>query len=98
LYKYLSHKLIRWFTIYSLSLSLLFLLLALVLSGLTSAAILLVLSILAGLAIGSLWSVKPFSQITDLLVALAGAGFGVWQSICGKRYQTWVPAASIRKA
>jgi cellulose synthase/poly-beta-1,6-N-acetylglucosamine synthase-like glycosyltransferase len=97
-YKYLSHKLVRWFTIYSLSLSLVFLLMALSLAGMPLAALLLVFSILAALAIGCLWTVKPFSQIADLLVALGGVGFGIWQSMRGKRYQTWVPAASIRKA
>jgi cellulose synthase/poly-beta-1,6-N-acetylglucosamine synthase-like glycosyltransferase len=98
LYKYLSHKLIRWFTIYSLSLSVFFLLLALVIAGATPVALLLVFSALAVLVIGGLYAIKPFSQIADLLIALAGVGLGVWQSIRGKHYQTWVPAASIRKA
>lgn len=98
LYKYLSHKLVRWFTIYSLALSAFFLLLALITAGATPVALLLVVSALTALVIGWLYSIKPFSQIADLLVALAGAGLGVWQSIRGKRYQTWVPAASIRKA
>lgn len=98
LYKYLSHKLIRWFTIYSLSLSAFFLLLALIMAGAAPVALLLVFSMLTFLVIGSLYAITPFSQIADLLIALAGAGFGVWQSIRGKRYQTWVPAASIRKA
>lgn len=97
LYKYLSHKLIRWFTIYSLLLSLFFLLMGLVLGDMPLAALLLAGSILTVLTIGCLWTVRPFSQAADLLVALAGAGFGVWQSIRGKHYQTWVPAASIRK-
>ncbi len=97
LYKYLSHKLIRWFTIYFLSLSVFFLLLALVIAGATPVALLLVFSTMTILIIGGVYEIKPFSQMADLLVALAGAGLGVWQSIRGKHYQTWVPAASIRK-
>jgi cellulose synthase/poly-beta-1,6-N-acetylglucosamine synthase-like glycosyltransferase len=97
-YKYVSHKLIRWFAIYSLSMSLVFLLAALFGAGESLAAILLICSILTGLVVGCLWTIKPFSQVADLLIALAGAGFGVWQSIRGERYQTWVPAASVRKA
>ncbi|HTE16139.1 MAG TPA: glycosyltransferase [Burkholderiales bacterium] len=96
-YKYVSHKVIRWFTIYSLALSLIFLLAALVAAGKSMIAILLTISTLAGLLLGYLWAIKPFNQILDLLAALSGAGIGVWQSIRGERYQTWTPAASIRK-
>jgi hypothetical protein len=42
--------------------------------------------------------VKPFSQVADILVAFTGAGLGVWRSIRGERFQTWTPAASIRKS
>jgi hypothetical protein len=47
--------------------------------------------------LGHFVAVKPFAQITDILTALAGAGLGVWQSVRGNLYQTWTPAASIRK-
>jgi hypothetical protein len=41
--------------------------------------------------------VTPFAQVTEILSAFAGTGLGVWRSLRGERYQTWTPAASIRK-
>ncbi len=98
LYKYVSHKLIRWLTIYSLTLSLLFGLAALVAAGQWPLALGATLMIAIGLALGFIWEIKPFSQVADILVAFAGAGLGVWRSIRGERFQTWTPAASIRKS
>lgn len=95
-YKYVSHKLVRWFTIYSLLLSLIFLLAALLVAGKPWIAALIVCSLATGWVLGLKWEIKPFSQIADLLIALGGAGLGVWQSVRGKRYQTWTPAVSIR--
>ncbi len=96
LYKYVSHKLIRWFTIYSLAGSVLALLGALLAAGygLLAAGLLATgaLGVLAGI-----YAVPPFVQVVDLLVALAGAGLGVWRSLRGDLFQTWTPAASIRK-
>jgi hypothetical protein len=40
---------------------------------------------------------KPFAQIAEIMSAFAGTGLGVWRSLRGERYQTWTPAASIRK-
>ena len=97
-YKYLSHKVIRWFTVYSLGASLVFLLAAIVIAGQPLVAILLIVSALAGALMGYVWAIKPFGQIIDILIALSGVGLGVWQSVRGERYQTWTPAASIRKA
>ena len=96
-YKYVSHKLVRWFTIYSLLLASVFLLLALLAAELPAPAAVLAFSAIAALAAGYFRGVRPFSQIADLLIALSGTGLGVWQSIRGRQYQTWVPAASVRK-
>jgi len=41
--------------------------------------------------------VQPFAQLFDILSAFAGAGVGVWRSLLGEVYQTWNPAASIRR-
>ncbi|MFL6620840.1 MAG: glycosyltransferase [Povalibacter sp.] len=95
-YKYISHKLIRWLSIYFLGLSAAAFFLALVTAGYAwLACVLLALGALCGV-LGHAWDVKPFSQIVDLLIALAGAGVGVWRSIRGERFQTWTPASSIR--
>ena len=42
-------------------------------------------------------SIKPFAQLIDMLVSMAGAGLGVWKSLRGERFQTWTPAASVRQ-
>jgi hypothetical protein len=33
----------------------------------------------------------------DMLSAFVGTGWGVWRALRGDRYQTWTPAASIRR-
>lgn len=94
-YKYLSHKFLRWLSIYFLAAAALAFLGALVAAG----APLLALGLAGVGAIGFAFGtrgVKPFAQIVDLLTALAGAGVGVWRSLRGERFQTWTPAASIR--
>jgi glycosyltransferase involved in cell wall biosynthesis len=98
LYMYLSHKFIRWFGILFIALTWLFMEAALISAGLGFIA--LGVLILTGL---SLWlglrlKVKPFSTVTNILMAFAGAGLGVWQSITGARYQVWEPPTSARKA
>lgn len=95
-YKYLSHKFIRWLSIYFLGIAALAFLTGLAVMG--QAALALMLTALSAFAvvIGSRWSVAPFTQVVDLLCAFAGTGVGVWRSIRGERFQTWTPAASIR--
>lgn len=97
-YKYVSHKVIRWLSIYFLAASVLAFLGALVSAGYAGLAFL--LTALAGFAavLGYKWSIRPFAQILDIVTALAGAGLGVWRSLRGDRYQTWTPANSIRGA
>ncbi|HXP73332.1 MAG TPA: glycosyltransferase [Stellaceae bacterium] len=98
LYMYVSHKLLRWLSIYSLALS-----------GWTALVGLSVLGVplpAMGLAViglvGLLWwggarRLSPFAQAREVLIALAGAGLGVAEAFRGKQYQTWTPAASIRQ-
>ena len=95
-YKYISHKLIRWLSIYFLTASALAFLLAFLTAGYPWVALTLVLLAAVAGFVGHAWNVKPFSQIVDVLVALAGAGLGVWRSMRGERFQTWTPANSIR--
>ncbi|HEY5809911.1 MAG TPA: glycosyltransferase family 2 protein [Povalibacter sp.] len=95
-YKYVSHKLVRWVSIYFLAMAAITFAAALVAAGYAFVALLLVaLALLCGSA-GYFLSVKPFAQIVDVLIALAGAGLGVWRSLRGERFQTWTPANSIR--
>jgi hypothetical protein len=51
-----------------------------------------------GLAVlGVRGSIKPLTQIMDVLSSLTGAGLGVWKSLRGESYQVWTPVASVRR-
>ncbi len=97
LYKYLSHKLLRWFTIYLLGLAYAAFTAAALFAGLPLLAAVMVVLLAALWLLGHRWPVQPVSQLFDILSAMAGAGVGVWRSVAGDLYQTWQPAASIRK-
>ena len=97
LYKYVSHKLIRWFTIYFLAISALAFDAALIAAGHAGIAAALVIGMAGALLVGLFSSMKPFAQIAGIISAFAGTGLGVWRSLRGEHYQTWTPAASIRK-
>ena len=97
LYKYVSHKLLRWFTIYLLALSYLAFLFAALAAGSFGLAAVIAIVPLGLWLFGHRWPVQPFAQLFDILSAFAGAGLGVWRSLLGEVYQTWNPAASIRK-
>jgi cellulose synthase/poly-beta-1,6-N-acetylglucosamine synthase-like glycosyltransferase len=97
LYKYVSHKLIRWFTIYLLAIAAIAFESALLVAGHPAIAAVLLVCAGGGLLLGCLSTLKPFAQLADVIAAFAGTGLGVWRSLRGERYQTWTPAASIRK-
>jgi len=97
LYKYVSHKWLRWWSIYFLTLGATLFEIGLLSVGLYKLALILILLALVTMALGLRWSVKPFVQMTDVLMSLIGAGLGVLKSLRGERYQTWSPATSIRK-
>jgi cellulose synthase/poly-beta-1,6-N-acetylglucosamine synthase-like glycosyltransferase len=98
LYKYLSHKLLRWLCIYFLAIALLSFGLALVIAGQAVAAGILAGLAGLGLAIGYRFPLKPFAQIFDIVSALIAVGLGLWRSLRGELFQTWTPAASVRQA
>jgi cellulose synthase/poly-beta-1,6-N-acetylglucosamine synthase-like glycosyltransferase len=97
LYKYVSHKLMRWLTIYFLVLSAPAFDAALLLAGHAGFAVALPAAAALMFALGWVGAVKPLVQVLDILSAFAGTGWGVWRSLRGDRYQTWSPAASIRR-
>lgn len=97
-YMYVSHKLIRWFTIYLLAAALLAIYAALLSLQWLAPAALLTAAIALTLALGLKAGIKPFSTVTNILMAFTGVGLGVWQSIKGHRYQVWEPPASARQA
>ncbi|MET0387769.1 MAG: glycosyltransferase [Polyangiales bacterium] len=96
-YKYLSHKWMRWLTIYFLVAAALCVELGLMAAGqMMLAAGLTGVGMLALIAGYLSWS-RPLSQIWDILIAFAATGLGVLKSLRGHRFQTWTPAASLRK-
>jgi hypothetical protein len=92
-----SHKLIRWFTIYFLGTAAVAFDAALIVAGRAHVAVALTVCVAAALLLGCVSPMKPFAQIAGVMSAFAGTGLGVWRSLRGERYQTWTPAASIRK-
>jgi cellulose synthase/poly-beta-1,6-N-acetylglucosamine synthase-like glycosyltransferase len=96
IYKYVSHKLVRWFTIYLLALAGVSFEAALIVSGHAAVGAALFACCGAALLVGCFSSMKPFAQVAGIMAAFAGTGIGVWRSLRGERYQTWTPAASIR--
>ena len=98
LYMYVSHKFIRWFGIVFLVLGWLFVEAALLSAGVGWLALALLAATALTLWLGVQRRIKPFSTVTNILMAFLGAGLGVWQSITGARYQVWEPPTSARKA
>jgi len=96
IYKYVSHKLLRWLSIYFLVLGAVLFEGALLFAQLPWVALALPVVAALSLWIGMRWSAGPLTAIVEVIRSLGGAGVGVWQSVRGERYQTWQPSASIR--
>jgi len=95
-YKYVSHKLLRWFTVYLLLAAGLCLAAGLAAMG---AWLLLLTSIFAGLVLliaARLRPAGPPGKIVDIVAAFVATGLGVVQSLRGERFQVWTPPASAR--
>jgi cellulose synthase/poly-beta-1,6-N-acetylglucosamine synthase-like glycosyltransferase len=95
-YKYISHKLLRWFSIYLLAAAGLcgfFAVLAVGDAALTGAVI--SFAIAVGFA---LWLMDRgvVGKIREILAAMIATGIGVSRSLQGQRFQTWTPPASAR--
>ncbi|HUZ63457.1 MAG TPA: glycosyltransferase [Acetobacteraceae bacterium] len=97
-YKYVSHKLLRWFSGYLL-----------VASALLSAAGLAALGAWATLGLAVLMAAglvgtglaRPSSiagKLVDMAAAFVATSIGVLRSVRGDRFQTWTPPASARPA
>lgn len=95
-YKYISHKLLRWFGIVWIALFVFTFLLGLIFSGLNAVAFVLCLGGVAIFWIGTVQNTPPVPQIMDILSSYTATGLGILKSIKGERFQTWSPAQSIR--
>jgi cellulose synthase/poly-beta-1,6-N-acetylglucosamine synthase-like glycosyltransferase len=96
-YKYVSHKLLRWFAG-----ALLLGAAACFAAGLALAGMWTLLAILTldALAIGLLLLLLPsgpFARLREVAAAFLATGIGVWRSLRGERFQTWQPASSARR-
>jgi cellulose synthase/poly-beta-1,6-N-acetylglucosamine synthase-like glycosyltransferase len=96
-YKYVSHKLVRWFAIYLFGAAVFWAFLAVLMVGdmaLTGA-------FASGLvaAISAIWLIDrgPVGKLREILGAMLGTGIGVLRSVRGERFQTWTPPASARR-
>lgn len=95
-YKYVSHKLLRWLVVFNLA--------AFALFGAAWGAATVgwqpAVAVLAlgagGLALGLALRVGPVVKVAEILSAFAATGLGVLRSIRGDRFQTWTPATSVR--
>jgi cellulose synthase/poly-beta-1,6-N-acetylglucosamine synthase-like glycosyltransferase len=97
LYKYVSHKLLRWLVAYNLALAALFFLVGMLGGvGFMETVALIAASMLL---IAALWCVKPklVRLGFEFLSAITATGTGVAKSFQGERFQTWTPPASARR-
>jgi cellulose synthase/poly-beta-1,6-N-acetylglucosamine synthase-like glycosyltransferase len=95
-YKYVSHKMMRWMTVYLLGASAVCTALGLALAG--AWAVLAVL-LASGLAVPLAARLRPQGLAAKLFAvanSFVATGIGVWRSLRGQRFQTWSPAASGR--
>jgi hypothetical protein len=97
IYKYVSHKWIRWLTIYFLVAGLAFIELGLIFASEGIEAFLLASLASIVLVLGAVTARGPLAQAWDILCAFAATGLGVFRSIRGERMKTWTPVASLRK-
>lgn len=93
LYKYVSHKLLRWFGLVPLAGAALFGAMALALAGMGTVLGGLCLLGLAAYGLGRK-GVPGFSLMSELLLSIIATFFGILDSFEGKTYQTWAPAVS----
>jgi cellulose synthase/poly-beta-1,6-N-acetylglucosamine synthase-like glycosyltransferase len=97
-YKYVSHKLIRWFTAYTLTAAALLTIIGLGLSLGPAAAAAITGAGLAVLALGYVVGLRPVTVVADILASFVATAIGVWKASQGHRIRVWEPAGSIRKA
>jgi cellulose synthase/poly-beta-1,6-N-acetylglucosamine synthase-like glycosyltransferase len=96
LYKYVSHRLLRWFAIYFIALAgaATFAALACMSDGVSAG--LAALGVVSAIAAAHRLGVTPIRQGCDILLAMLGVGIGVIRSVRGDRFTVWNPAGSVR--
>jgi len=95
-YKYVSHKLLRWTTIYLLALCCVFSLAAISIGlGVEAGGGALLVGTLAIAAL-ALARKGPLGTLREALLAFLATGLGIARSVRGETFQTWNPPESAR--
>ncbi|MCB2015860.1 MAG: glycosyltransferase [Sphingobium sp.] len=94
LYKYVSHKWLRWMGAPVAMLCALALTAALVMDDKGVWALILWAMGLLMIALGEVLRIRPFSTFTNILTAIVATFIGVMDAKRGRTYQTWAPAKS----
>lgn len=94
-YKFYSHKLLRWIALPIGALGGVLIVVGLVAAGLGLIAGVLFIASLAALGLGRL-KLPVFATLYEIVFAHWAVTLGVVDSLSGKRYQTWAPAISGR--
>lgn len=95
-YKYISHKLLRWFSIYLFGTATLLYVAALLAFQAWWFLLANVVIAAAIIAAGLLLPSSPFGKVADIFSALFATGLGIIRSLRGDRFQVWTPPASAR--
>ena len=95
-YKYVSHKLLRWLSIYCLGSAGLFALLAVLLAAGPLAAAGAGCALTAACLAVARADRGVSGKLREVLAALLATGIGVWRSCRGDTFQTWNPPSSAR--
>jgi cellulose synthase/poly-beta-1,6-N-acetylglucosamine synthase-like glycosyltransferase len=95
-YKYISHKLLRWFSIYLLAASALCVFFTVLAVGDVALIGAMVSGAIAAGFVLWLTDRGVIGKIREILAAMIATGIGVARSLQGQRFQTWTPPASAR--
>lgn len=98
MYKYVSHKLLRWACLADLVAASLAFEAGAIAAGWPAVALAFPALVAASLVLGWRWRLAPFSQINAVLMGLLGTTLGVVRALQGAKYQTWSPPQSVRNA
>ena len=99
LYKYVSHKLIRWLSIFWIASAVFCLVIGLLVSPMPWPDRLLPIGVGIATAFAVTWIPgPPWSYGREAFLAVLATGIGVVKSLQGERFQTWSPAVSTRES
>jgi cellulose synthase/poly-beta-1,6-N-acetylglucosamine synthase-like glycosyltransferase len=95
-YKYISHKLLRWFTVVFLGFATILGLAALTRAAGLPIAVSAVVTAAIVIFVDRYWRLPLVTVVVDALWSFVATGVGVWRALRGQRFRIWTPASSIR--